>query len=73
MSTHVHILLQNGILWGMGLVHCGIRAKSQYMCFWTVLEKLLLYVDTLGNNAIRHLVLCGFYSYRDINSGWYNI
>ena len=39
----------------------------------TVLEKLWSFVDTLGYNAIRHQVLWGLYSNRDINSGCYNI
>ena len=62
--------LQNGVLWDMGLVHCGIRATSQFMCFLTVLEKFWSFVDTLGYNAIRHQVSWGLYSNRDIN---YNI
>ena len=33
MCTDVHILLQNGALWDMGLVHCGIRVKVSQWCF----------------------------------------
>ena len=64
--------LQNGALWDMGLGHCGIRATSQFVCFWAVLEKLLSFVDTLGYNAITIQVWWGFYSNGDINSGCYN-